>query len=664
MKKLYRILAGLLVGGYFLISVVTLPRYGVNWDEVNHSTRGQAYIYFFLTGKKQYDQSLFAQGNRYSLYQIPGYDFNHQIKKEGGHPPLSDILSSLFNYIFYQKLEWLGDIEAYHLYGVVLTGVFAGFIYLWVEGIYGGFPGLVSLLALLTYPLFYGESHFNVQKDIPEAAYLTMCALVFYTAFIRKSTRLMILTGILAGLALGTKLNVLFLVPVVILWVLLLGIRKSINLFKLKLFLIPVIAFVIYYISWPWLWLDPIGNITKSLGYYQMMGIVSEPALPTSYYILGLNTYAIQWVLYTTPLITLFLSCAGIWWVIRHGGKEKSKTGFYILLLFIVPVVRVSFPLTSIYGGVRQIMEYIPPLAILAGIGAKFLTDKFKKYGFFPQVLIIILFVPITAKMISMHPNESIYFNPIIGGLKGAAERNIPGWGNSLGSTYRQGLRWLNANAEEKSKLSTIFELRSNIPPIDIRSDFDFQNRYRSGIYRDGEYVIGVTHNGTQESSYYRKYLDRFLDPVYEVRVEGVAILKVWKNDLAHTKKEYMIPDKVISNVVVTPRGRSLLIDLGAVYQLTQLNLFFSPNECSMEEGGRIDGSREGSQWANIYPDIFGNFGSRFAPYDEPGNLQYPFAADEVRYIRITHYPLRSCLMTTPVKASARGYGPLNPSTE
>src|SRR3989344_4867643 len=154
MKKLYRILAGLLVGGYFLISVVTLPRYGVNWDEVNHSTRGQAYIYFFLTGKKQYDQSLFAQGNRYSLYQIPGYDLNHQKKKEGGHPPLSDILSSLFNYIFYQKLEWLGDIEAYHLYGAVLTGVFAGFIYLGVEGIYGGFPGLVSLLALLTYPLF------------------------------------------------------------------------------------------------------------------------------------------------------------------------------------------------------------------------------------------------------------------------------------------------------------------------------------------------------------------------------------------------------------------------------------------------------------------------------------------------------------------------------
>src|SRR3989344_6583710 len=248
--KPFRLLAGLAIAAYFLVSLLTLSNYGINWDEVNHSMRGQAYLYYFLTGKKDYDQSLFAPGSRHSFYKTSEYGFRYQMKIEGGHPALSDILSSLFNVVFYQKLGIVGDFEGYHLYGVVLVTLFLVFIYWWVERTFGGFTALVSVMSIVLYPLFYGESHFNVQKDIPEAVYLTTAAIVFYESWVRRSFRLMLLAAVLAGFALGTKFNVIFLVPVVGLWFLRIGLKRSIRRlllaprkFQIVMVALPGIAF-------------------------------------------------------------------------------------------------------------------------------------------------------------------------------------------------------------------------------------------------------------------------------------------------------------------------------------------------------------------------------------------------------------------------------------
>ena len=256
-----------------------------------------------------------------------------------------------------------------------------------------------------------------------------------------------------------------------------------------------------------------------------------------------------------------------------------------------------------------------------------------------------------------MHPNESVYFNPLIGGLKGAATRNIPGWGNSLGSTYRQGVGWLNEHAEQNAKLSTIYELRSNIPLIDLRGDIQYENRLKSAIEREGEYIIGVTHYGTHEQSYHRRYLDRFLNPVYEVLIDGIPVLKVWKNDFEHTKEEFRAPDQLIGTVQTFVKGRALFIDFGQPYRLTKLELVFDPN-CIIDGSGKIDVSLNQKNWTNVYEELLDIPGfSRFIPNSEPGKLAYLLAADNARYIRIVHNSEDSCLRAGPVTVSARGYG-------
>ncbi len=673
MRGLYRILASLIISGYFLVSVATLGNYGANWDEFNHSTRGQAYLYYFLTGKKQYDQSLFTPDQRHSFYQMTDYDFNHQMRIEGGHPALSDILSSLFNLIFYQKLGIIGDIEAYHLYGVVIVTAFLVFLYWWTKQSFGGFAAFVSVLTLILYPLFYGESHFNVQKDIPETVYMTVAALAFYTAYTQRSARWMIITGMLGGLALGTKFNVIFLALVVGLWFLIVGWKGSLRQllratrkFQIAITALPLIAFIIFYASWPWLWQDPINNILSSLGYYREMGIITTPSMPRSYYILGLNTYALQWILFTTPLVTLFLTLAGIWWVLRHSFKEKNEASLYIFLLFLVPIARVSLPFTSIYGGVRQIMEYVPAMAILAGIGAKYLLEKYKSYirykhykdysGLF-QIAVILSFLPITLKMVQIHPNESVYFNPLIGGLKGAAERNIPGWGNSLGSTYRQGVRWLNAHAEKGARVALAFELMSALPYSEFRSDILFSNTYRSGPKREGEYMIGVTHEGAANKYLNYRYAQRFLEPVYSVNVDGVPILKVWKNDEQHTKSEYLTRSVDIKGIRSQIVGSTLHIEFPGIVRLTSLQIYFNEDMCELPREGHLFISEDGHNWWEPFPGTILEPSSYnwLIPHKEKGRLLYLFADDRAKFLRITQNSETSCLRKYPVSVHAKG---------
>ncbi len=39
---------------FLVVGIFTLKNYGINWDTINHLTRGQAYLHYFLTGHENY----------------------------------------------------------------------------------------------------------------------------------------------------------------------------------------------------------------------------------------------------------------------------------------------------------------------------------------------------------------------------------------------------------------------------------------------------------------------------------------------------------------------------------------------------------------------------------------------------------------------------------
>src|SRR4030065_1463443 len=137
-----KLIAFLLSLVFFTLGLVTLPDYGINWDTINHLPRGQAYLNYFLTGSRDYSnliedspennwywqnpKSLSIDTNllkdqvpRRSMYQSYATPFSYFIVKDGGHPPISDIISAIFNRVLFGQLRIIIDIDSYRVYGIL-----------------------------------------------------------------------------------------------------------------------------------------------------------------------------------------------------------------------------------------------------------------------------------------------------------------------------------------------------------------------------------------------------------------------------------------------------------------------------------------------------------------------------------------------------------------
>lgn len=571
MKTFHTVFLTVCVFVIFLgIGLFTLSHYGINWDEPVHYIRGQAFLRFFMTGKKDYNGMPRIKANYYnnSLIKIPKdveytndsifrrsiYQYDGRPNylsflffkngDDGGHPPLNGIMASFFNYVFYQKLGILGDIESYHLFIIVVSSLLVTGVFLFTSLHYGLFAGVIAAISLAVYPLFFAESHFNI-KDPVETGFYSFTIFLFYMGIVKNNWRFLIGSAFCAGLALGTKFNIFFAGASLLVWLILYYWRR-IELFRwpfslqltLSFLAFPIIMFGIVFIFWPYLWDNPIRQFFNIFLYYKGIGSISYQ--PNEYLIFGrLNTYAMQWILFVTPLVILFFGILGLWYTSRFGMKEKNKTSILITLWFFISIFRVSLPSSGIYGGVRQIMEYIPAMAMLSGIGAAYVVKQFSNVTIrrFLRLGILLLFVPIAFKLISIHPNENVYFNPLIGGLKGAKEKNFPDWGMTLGSVYKQGVDWINAHAEEGSKLALVRGLLQNVPPIALRRDVFFGEIYYSGPLKKGEYLMEVTdYRWTLDIPKEKREYIETLKSIYEVVVDDVPILTIWKNDFKHVK--------------------------------------------------------------------------------------------------------------------------------
>lgn len=544
---------------FFSIGFLTLKDYNVNWDEPRHFTRGQAILRFFLTGQKDYRAINSLSDQRISIYQhdtISGSTYSFFLN-QFDHPPLNGILASFSNYIFYQKLGFLGDIESYHLFIIFTTSVLAFLIFFFTTKEYGSFAGFIAYLSLVLYPLFLGESHYNI-KDPVEASFYALSIYWFYKGITKNNSWLVLVASLFVGFALATKFNIFFAFIPMTAWVIFYKWEKIKNFkwpfsrsititFGVSLF----IPWLILILSWPALWSNTFHNLVEVFNYYKDIGgTVYQPDRYLTFF--GFNTYPIEWIIYATPLPILFFSLIGMIYALKNGLKENKKTSLLILMWFLIPILRVSVPHAGIYGGVRQIMEYVPAMAILSGIGANGITKLLNGYivRYFKQfnnltikpltiiqLCIILVFIPTAIKLISIHPNETVYFNELAGGLKGAYEKEIPSAGGDLGNVYRQGVNWLNVHAEKNARLSLVVNGTPAIPSIFLRKDISFSNDFWSGEKQEGEYIMNTTEIGWDSVfSEKSEYLENSLVPVYEIRVDGAPILKIWKNSPEYSK--------------------------------------------------------------------------------------------------------------------------------
>lgn len=671
---------------FLVLGIFTLKDYGINWDTINHLPRGQAYLRFILTGEKDYQEiqgTFYASGNQYkdekywqdptslfikvdpnelyaktrSIYQNDNYTYEYFMKHDGyGHPPASDILSSFFNLVLFQKLKLINDIDSYRIYGVLLAAALVGLIFAWVSKKYGELAGFVSALSLATYPLFWAESHFNTEKDIPETAFWGIFLYLFYWGVTKKKVKYIFFSSIILGLAIGTKFNAVFLVFVIFPWLFYYALRngwlkkpvsfiKENKLFLTSFFALPILAFVVFTALWPYLWPDLLGRLVEVIKFYIDIGINTRPD-PRFLGPFGINTYPALWIFYTTYPFVLLLALFGV--VKSACDFKKDKEGFVLLVAvwLLVPILRVSAPNTHIYGGVRQIMEFIPAIAILAGIGSSFLLQQLKGRKIYVPcvVLVVVLFLPLVIKLIQIHPFENAYFNLFAGGLSGARGKDIPYWGNTFGGGYRKAVDWINKNAEYGSKVAFAYELLPNVPALFFRKDLQVTNQNKSGYLADGEYVITLTFDGVAERSYFDMYLDRMVEPVYFGSVDGVPVVKVWKNDIKHRKEPYL-KEQVLYSPKVQVTDDGVTLDLGKNVSLSRIEASVPQINCASLSSGWFLISKDAESWTKLSGNLPNDWAvSKLGEQPKGGRFIYPFAGDRVRYIDLKLNPKSTCL--------------------
>ena len=206
------------------------------------------------------------------------------------------------------------------------------------------------------------------------------------------------------------------------------------------LFIYFFLAVAAMYVTWPYLWPNPIGHLIESvvvMAKYPWQGQVlfngalyASTELPRSYLpvLLGIQLTEPVWVLFIIGLV-----------VAAWRSREKRDLLILTLIWFILPLIGFIILRSPLYDNFRQVFFILPPVFWMAGVA----FEKIKRPTL--QIALIALCVmPGVIDSIRLHPYEYIYYNRFIGGEQGALRKfELDYWGTS----YREAAHWLNANA-------------------------------------------------------------------------------------------------------------------------------------------------------------------------------------------------------------------------
>jgi hypothetical protein len=168
-------------------------------------------------------------------------------------------------------------------------------------------------------------------------------------------------------------------------------------------------------------------------------------------------------------------------------------------------------------------------------------------------------------------------------------------------------------------------------------------NNDRSGYLRKGEYAVTLVYEGVGGRSYYDEYLDKFLNPVYEIKVDDVSILKIWKNDDQHLKKVWS--ERIVPGVTWQKINSSIRFDLHEKINISRLEVSYKEANCKPIEVGYVQVSIDGKKWQRMIGNFPGDWKiGVLGEQPKNGHFIEPFVGQEARYIDVIVSPANTCL--------------------
>lgn len=254
-----------------------------------------------------------------------------------------------------------------------------------------------------------------------------------------------------------------------------------------------VIALIAAYISWPYLWPNPIARFYGSfieMSSYPWFGEVLfngekylADNLPYSYLP---ALFAIQ---FTEPVwilaaIGLFFACKDF--------SQKRDLLILSLLWFLLPTLLFILLRVSLYDNFRQLLFLLPPVFLLAGVA----FERIKQIQWQTAAIALSL-LPGMVALVNLHPYQYIYYNSIVGGVSGAQGRfETDYWLTS----YREAAEYLNQNAPAGSLIWV--EGQGHLYSIFAEEEENVYSWSRPEAPAPFDYIVATTRYGLDKTVY------------------------------------------------------------------------------------------------------------------------------------------------------------------
>ncbi len=378
-----------------LLAVLLGSAPGLTWDEPVYCVSGYSYVGWMGTPSGPI---------------TPAWGINHE------HPPVAKLL-------YGAALHAIPDLGPLVPARAVSGLLFAALAWLtaWTGGrLFGAKAGLMAGLSLVLMPRVLAHAHL-AELDLPMALVWMLAAALSLKGL--KGWKGSVLLGLVWGLALLTKVNGIFLIAPLLAWGLM---KKDLNL--LQGLAAVGIGCGIFFIGWPWLWVDT-GHrleaylLDKSARWIVptlYFGKIYDHAYPPWHFPLVMTAI-------TLPPALLLASLFGA------GGllKRKETGGGWIALHLTFTLGLASLPGVPRYDGVRLFLSAFPFLALLAGRGLDLALERMRRWRVALPALVAL---PILLELWSLDPCLLSYYSPVVGGLKGAERIGMETtyWGDAL----------------------------------------------------------------------------------------------------------------------------------------------------------------------------------------------------------------------------------------
>ena len=411
--------------------------------------------------------------------------------------------------------------------------------------------GIITLILMFLSPRFVGDSLMN-PKDIPFAAGYMM-AIYNMAAVLERmpNPRRRNLVGLVAGLAMALAIRAGGLLPFIFLFMFaglhfLLkngGMTAFSNRPLLKKYLFvafgtAVAGYALALLFWPYALQNPLKNPFVALSkfadlevkirvLYEGANVMSDKA-PWH--------YPLKWILYTIPLAAIAGFAGSLVWLKRLLAQYNPLWVFMALFTAVFPVFFVIYKHSVIHDGWRHLTFSYPPLCVAAALFWNELARVFsgKKYAQWAVYGVMGLLLADAGAFIAANPKfPYVYFNPLIGGTKGAYGKfETDYWGVSV----RQGIEWMERQGILKPDMTETVVIATNMY---------FSAKELTAKYGDKVKVKYLKWEKRCDDAWdYGLYPTRFLDgsalqkgkwppanAVHVVTAAGVPILAVLKDN-------------------------------------------------------------------------------------------------------------------------------------